>query len=355
MVWGAAAGALVLQLNRPMGSFTMRDAAESGRAMSLEMPSRSPETPSAGPDSVAPVPARGGAGRVGASGYTLLHLDEATSDETAFGERKSRFGGALGTSIASHAFFILLFYGLTLLPAPAPAVVEEKPFDPSQLVWANVPGPGGGGGGGGNQMKEPPAQMQTKPVDKIAVPIAKPTPQTPPKEIPKQTPEQTVALNVPVKPMDAGQIAQVGTIDAPSAPPSVSQGTGIGGGSGTGSGTGSGSGRGNGLGEGEGGGTGGGAYQIGNGVLPPELIHRTSPQYTAEAMRAKIQGVSLLSGIVAVDGTLQDIRVSRSLDGTFGLDQEAIKCVRQWRFRPGTRQGRAVPVYVTIEVAFNLR
>src|SRR4029079_6013249 len=102
-----------------MGSFTMRDAAESGRAMSLEMPSRSPETPSAGPDSVAPVPARGGAGRVGASGYTLLHLDEATSDETAFGERKSRFGGALGTSIASHAVFIQLFYGLPLLPAPA--------------------------------------------------------------------------------------------------------------------------------------------------------------------------------------------------------------------------------------------
>ena len=129
----------------------------------------------------------------------------------------------------------------------------------------------------------------------------------------------------------------------------------MGGGSGTGTGTGSGPGRGSGLGDGEGGGTGGGAYQIGNGVLPPELIHRTSPQYTAEAMRAKIQGVSLLSGIVGVDGTLHDIRISRSLDGTFGLDQEAIKCVRQWRFRPGTRQGRAVPVYVTIEVAFNLR
>ena len=338
-----------------MGSVTMKDAAEPGRAMSLEMPSRSTETPSAGPDSAPPAPARGG-GRapVSGSGYTLLHLDDATADGTAFGERKSRFGGAMGTSIGTHALFILLFWGLTLLPVPAPVPMEEKPFDPSQLVWANVPGPGGGGGGGGNQMKEPPAQMQTKPIDKIAVPIAKPTPQTPPKEIPKQTPELTVALNVPVKPMDAGAIAQVGTIDAPSAP-TVSQGSGVGGGSGTGSGTGSGPGRGSGLGDGEGGGTGGGAYQIGNGVLPPELIHRTSPQYTAEAMRAKIQGVSLLSGIVGVDGTLQDIRVSRSLDGTFGLDQEAIKCVRQWRFRPGTRQGRAVPVYVTIEVAFNLR
>jgi len=325
--------------------------------MSFEIPTRSAASPPAGsPDPAAPAPVRGrSTAAASESGYTLLHLDDATADGSTFGERKGRFGGAFGTSIASHALLILFFYGLTYLSIAPPSVVEEKPFDPSQLVWANVPGPGGGGGGGGNQMKEPPAQAQTKPVDKIAVPVAKPTPQTPPKEIPKPVPEQTFALNVPVKPMDAGQVAQVGTLDAPAAPPTASQGSGVGGGSGTGSGTGSGPGRGAGLGAGEGGGTGGGAYQIGNGVLPPELIQRTSPQYTAEAMRAKIQGMALLSGIVAVDGTLQDIRIARSLDGTFGLDQEAIKCVRQWRFRPGTKQGQAVPVYVTIEVAFNLR
>jgi protein TonB len=335
----------------------MRDAADSGRAMSFELPTRSTGTPLAGPPSPAsPAPVTRGAVPASASGYTLLHLDDAVGDGSAFGERKGRFGGAFGTSVLSHAALILLFYGLTLLPAPTAAPIEQRPYDPSQMVWANVPGPGGGGGGGGNQMKEPPAAAQTKPVDKITVPVAKPTPQTPPKEIPKQTPEPPqIAMNIPVKPMDAGQVPQVGTLDAPAAPPTLSQGSGTGGGTGTGSGTGSGQGRGSGLGDGTGGGTGGGAYQIGNGVLPPDLIHRTQPQYTAEAMRAKIQGVALLSGIVGVDGTLQDIRISRSLDGTFGLDQEAIKCVRQWRFRPGTRQGQPVPVYVTIEVAFNLR
>jgi hypothetical protein len=175
--------------------------------------------------------------------------------------------------------------------------MEEKPFDPSQLVWANVPGPGGGGGGGGNQMKEPPAQMQTKPIDKIAVPIAKPTPQTPPKEIPKQTPELTVALNVPVKPMDAGAIAQVGTIDAPSAPDGL-----------TGQRRGRwfghrlrhrlGPGRGSGLGDGRG-------RRHRRRRLPDRqrrpAARAHSPHLAAvhrRAMRAKIQGVSLLSGIV---------------------------------------------------------
>ena len=331
-----------------MASFTMKDAAEPGRAMSFEMPS-------ATPDSAPPPPEKSGRSEgVSASGYTLLHLDAASADGTAFGERKSRFGGAFGTSIAAHAAFILLFYGLLMIPVAPLAPLEQQPFDPSQLVWANVQGPGGGGGGGGNQQKDPPAKLETKPQDKIAVPVAKPVQPTPPKEIPKETPPQIAQLTIPVRPMDAGQVPQVGMIDAPSAP-TTSQGSGSGGGAGTGTGTGTGPGRGSGLGEGEGGGTGGGVYQIGNGVTSPDILYKTSPQYTAEAMRAKIQGVTLLSGVVMPDGTLQDVRIARSLDSTFGLDQEAIKCVRQWRFRPGTRFGKPVAVAVTIEVAFNLR
>ena len=45
----------------------------------------------------------------------------------------------------------------------------------------------------------------------------------------------------------------------------------------------------------------------------------------------------------------------RSLDSTFGLDNEAVKAARQWRFKPGTRLGQPVPVLVTIELSFALR
>jgi TonB family protein len=47
--------------------------------------------------------------------------------------------------------------------------------------------------------------------------------------------------------------------------------------------------------------------------------------------------------------------VVRSLDPTFGLDQEAIKAARQWRFAPGTRMGQPVSVQITIELTFTLR
>jgi len=45
--------------------------------------------------------------------------------------------------------------------------------------------------------------------------------------------------------------------------------------------------------------------------------------------------------------------VTTSLDA--GLDQEAIKAVKQWRFEPGTKDGKPVPVLMTIEMTFTLR
>jgi TonB family protein len=90
-------------------------------------------------------------------------------------------------------------------------------------------------------------------------------------------------------------------------------------------------------------------------VLTPKLLKEVRPQYTAQAMRAKIQGKVLLQCVVTPEGTAANITVLRSLDPTFGLDQEAIKALRQWQFTPGTRLGQPVPVQVTIEIEFSLR
>ncbi len=56
--------------------------------------------------------------------------------------------------------------------------------------------------------------------------------------------------------------------------------------------------------------------------------------------------------VIDEKGIPQDIIVTRSLDP--GLDQKAIEAVRQWRFRPATKNGRPVSVRATIEVNFRL-
>jgi TonB family protein len=72
-------------------------------------------------------------------------------------------------------------------------------------------------------------------------------------------------------------------------------------------------------------------------------------------MRAKVQGTAVLDCVVKTDGTVGECVVVRSLDSSFGLDQEAVKAARQWKFVPGRRMGQPVPVLVTIELMFTLR
>jgi TonB family protein len=96
-------------------------------------------------------------------------------------------------------------------------------------------------------------------------------------------------------------------------------------------------------------------YDLGGNIAAPVPIGRPVPQYTSAAMREKIQGTVGLECIVRRDGVCSDVTVIRSLDKTFGLDDQAVRAVREWRFRPGLRQGTPVATRVKIELRFTLR
>jgi TonB family protein len=89
--------------------------------------------------------------------------------------------------------------------------------------------------------------------------------------------------------------------------------------------------------------------------IPPRILHEVKPAYTREAEQAGIEGTVLLECVIEVDGAVKRAVVVRSLDQQFGLDEEALRAVRQWRFAAGTRRGKPVPVLVTIEMTFSLR
>jgi TonB family protein len=91
------------------------------------------------------------------------------------------------------------------------------------------------------------------------------------------------------------------------------------------------------------------------GVIAPRLVRQVRAQYTSPAIRARIQGSVILEGVVRTDGTVGDVKVIRSLDTVYGLDEEAIKAFRQARFSPGTRLGQPVPVIVAFESTFTLQ
>lgn len=288
---------------------------------------------------------------VGGDGHLSLHLEGLHAPELTFSFEERKSGIGVGSAVGAHLLFFILAL-LVYLYAPKPDVSGPIAHNvPSGIVWIASPGPGGGGGGGGNQMPEPPKKAEVPAKDKLSVPVVKKdvTPQ------PKLEEPKDPAFNIPAKTLGDAQQMTPGMLESAMAASMISTGTGSEGGAGTGKGTGIGPGKGSGLGPGEGGGTGGGVYRPGNGVELPQVIVQKKPQYTAEAMRAKVQGVVWVDAVVLPDGTVGDVNITKSLDSTFGLDQEAIKAAKQWRFVPGRRFGQPVAVLVTIELTFTLR
>jgi TonB family protein len=274
-----------------------------------------------------------------------------------FERRPDRLGYSFAASLVVQVVFFALLIVLSRLAPPVSkglSLLVDTSND--QLIWLTEPGPGGGGGGGGNKMPDPPRKVELPGKDKISVPIQKPPQLEAPKQEPKKDPPPIEELTIPALTQASALEVLTGALDAKLAPVStLSQGSGSGGGAGTGSGTGSGPGTGSGLGPGSGGGTGGGVYAPGNGVTTPIALDQVKPQYTSEAMRARIQGTVWVECVVQPNGVCSDVHVVRSLDQNFGLDREAVKAAQQWRFRPGTRLGQPVPVLVTIELSFALR
>ena len=87
----------------------------------------------------------------------------------------------------------------------------------------------------------------------------------------------------------------------------------------------------------------------------PRVTRERKPAYTREAMKAGVQGTVELELVVQADGTVGDVKVLKSLDRTSGLDEQAVKAAKEWRFSPGTKDGKPVPVVVQVELTFTLK
>lgn len=254
-------------------------------------------------------------------------------------------------SAAAHGLVLALVFVAARSDAPSAGDGAVFRPDPTPLVWRPTSSPAGGGGQGGGDHSPEPVRRASRPGrDALTVPAAPQAPgqATAPVETP---PQQTLALSA--EPLAAGATTLTGAVEA-NRPADGAQGAGEGPGADGHDGRGIGGGRG----PGDGGGTGGergNEGPPGNGVSWPRLVRDVRPQYTPEAMRARISGAVGLSCVVDRDGTVRDCRVTRSLDAAYGLDAEALRVVRLWRFEPARRASEPVAVRVTIELAFTMR
>jgi protein TonB len=261
-----------------------------------------------------------------------------------------RYSTAFVASAFCHAACLCVFAILSGAVADrrTDLAAAAKPAEVSRVVWVTGARPSGGGGGGGDRSRRPATRLERRGRDVRSVPPAP--------NIQAAVLEETRSvqrLDLPVVPAELGLKelpgAMVGVLS-----PGISQGPGDGGGAGTVLGPGIGPGRGPGLGPGADGLMGGGVRMVG-GATNPTLLRSVQPRYTEDAMRARLQGVVELDAVVLPDGGVGEIRVVRSLDRIFGLDERAIDAVKQWRFRPAAIAGQPVAALVRVELTFGLR
>ncbi len=262
---------------------------------------------------------------------TSKPVDDLPSLKGLYGGHESMAGAG---SVIIHVAVVALLLFLGSLKPVQQAVKEFVPiFAPPLKDFQPKPKPEQSKGGGGSPQKVAATKGE---LPKVAPKSFVPPIQT------VQNPKLTVTPTIVAPDLPNIQANNygdpLGKLGIPSA--------------GNGLGTGIGPGRGPGVGPGSGGGFGGGAYRIGGGVSAPVPIFRPEPEYSEEARKAKWQGAVLLQLVVDENGVPKDIKVVRSLG--LGLDQKAIEAVQKWRFKPGLKDGKPVPVSANIEVNFRL-
>jgi protein TonB len=246
--------------------------------------------------------------------------------------RRRTFSRALAASVVVHAGLAMI--AVMLLSVRSGRVATHTPPLNLHLIYFSEPGPAGGGGGA-----PAPASRRLIEVPRHLEPAAVPVAPTVVTMVPPPMPR----LDAPVE-TDAARALQFSGTNL----------TALGAPGGDGRGPGAGPGDGPGLGPGINGGAGGGPRRAGGEITAPALLRSVQPQFTSAALLAKIQGRVELEAVVLADGTVGEVRVTRSLDQRYGLDSEAIRAAKQWLFRPGTRAGRPVDVLVTLILDFSL-
>ncbi len=93
-------------------------------------------------------------------------------------------------------------------------------------------------------------------------------------------------------------------------------------------------------------------YKAGGKVKAPVLIYHVAPAYPPAEKKAKIQGTDVLWAVINAKGHVVSVGVIKSLRPDF--DEVAEKAIRRWRFKPATRNGKAVAVKIMIETTFRL-
>lgn len=91
-------------------------------------------------------------------------------------------------------------------------------------------------------------------------------------------------------------------------------------------------------------------FHVGGDVLAPVVTHRIEPVYPEDMKAMRISGMIILQTFIDETGKVVDAHVLKSLPGSF--NDAALVAVKQWEFKPATRDGKPVAVIFNLVMQF---
>ena len=93
-------------------------------------------------------------------------------------------------------------------------------------------------------------------------------------------------------------------------------------------------------------------FRVGQGVREPRRIGGAPPEYPPLARSARVEGVVILEAVIDAQGTIERVKVLKSVPL---LDGAAVAAVKGWRYTPTLLNGVPISVLMTITMNFTLQ
>ncbi len=94
---------------------------------------------------------------------------------------------------------------------------------------------------------------------------------------------------------------------------------------------------------------------MGPGVTMPVVLDRVDPKYPRIAERIRVDGDVEAEALVGPDGSVEEVRILRTSHTNVGFEDATEEAVLQWRYKPATKNGVKVRMWVQIRVPFRYR
>ena len=90
----------------------------------------------------------------------------------------------------------------------------------------------------------------------------------------------------------------------------------------------------------------------GPGVTPPVRLQVVDPKYPPMARQMRYSGTVNLQALIGIDGSVEQIRITKVDRSGVGFEKASEEAVKQWKYKPATKHGVKVRMWVPVRVPF---